>query len=81
MHYQGCCRRRSYKKQLRRKQKRRVQKSGRTVCNIGYKADIGPIGCGHRDKATFAAAARLLELGGGSLSFVGQLGGQIGESG
>ncbi|KAL5826042.1 hypothetical protein ACOSQ3_017881 [Xanthoceras sorbifolium] len=36
------------------------------------------IGCGHRNKGNFAAAAGLLGLGGGSLSFVGQLGGQIG---
>ncbi|KAH7569830.1 hypothetical protein JRO89_XS05G0005500 [Xanthoceras sorbifolium] len=36
------------------------------------------IGCGHRNNGTFATAAGLLGLGGGSLSFVGQLGGQIG---
>ncbi|XP_068645858.1 protein ASPARTIC PROTEASE IN GUARD CELL 2-like [Aristolochia californica] len=36
------------------------------------------IGCGHRNRGLFVGAAGLLGLGGGSLSFVGQLGGQTG---
>ncbi|XP_052204140.1 protein ASPARTIC PROTEASE IN GUARD CELL 2 [Diospyros lotus] len=36
------------------------------------------IGCGHRNQGMFVGAAGLLGLGGGSLSFVGQLGGQTG---
>lgn len=38
------------------------------------------IGCGHRNRGMFVAAAGLLGLGGGSMSFVGQLGGQIGDA-
>ncbi|KAK4757975.1 hypothetical protein SAY87_019276 [Trapa incisa] len=36
------------------------------------------IGCGHMNRGMFIGAAGLLGLGGGSLSFVGQLGGQTG---
>uniref|UniRef100_A0A0V0HXF5 Peptidase A1 domain-containing protein n=1 Tax=Solanum chacoense TaxID=4108 RepID=A0A0V0HXF5_SOLCH len=36
------------------------------------------IGCGHRNSGMFTAAAGLLGLGGGSMSLVGQLGGQTG---
>lgn len=36
------------------------------------------IGCGHRNRGLFVGAAGLLGLGGGSMSFVGQLGGQTG---
>ncbi|KAA8541437.1 hypothetical protein F0562_025400 [Nyssa sinensis] len=36
------------------------------------------IGCGHRNRGMFIGAAGLLGLGGGSMSFVGQLGGQTG---
>ncbi|KAL5982996.1 Protein ASPARTIC PROTEASE IN GUARD CELL 2 [Asimina triloba] len=36
------------------------------------------IGCGHRNRGLFFGAAGLLGLGGGSMSFVGQLGGQVG---
>ncbi|XP_061362765.1 protein ASPARTIC PROTEASE IN GUARD CELL 2-like [Gastrolobium bilobum] len=36
------------------------------------------IGCGHRNQGMFVGAAGLLGLGGGSMSFVGQLGGQTG---
>ncbi|KAF6153367.1 hypothetical protein GIB67_003557 [Kingdonia uniflora] len=36
------------------------------------------IGCGHKNRGMFIGAAGLLGLGGGSLSFVGQLGGQAG---
>ncbi|GLT29771.1 hypothetical protein SLA2020_046160 [Shorea laevis] len=36
------------------------------------------IGCGHMNVGMFIGAAGLLGLGGGSMSFVGQLGGQIG---
>ncbi|GKU90907.1 hypothetical protein SLEP1_g4851 [Rubroshorea leprosula] len=36
------------------------------------------IGCGHMNQGMFTGAAGLLGLGGGSMSFVGQLGGQIG---
>ncbi|KAK6931776.1 Xylanase inhibitor, N-terminal [Dillenia turbinata] len=36
------------------------------------------IGCGHRNRGMFVGAAGLLGLGGGSMSFVGQLGGQTG---
>ncbi|CAI0415346.1 unnamed protein product [Linum tenue] len=36
------------------------------------------IGCGHSNKGMFVGAAGLLGLGGGSMSFVGQLGGQAG---
>ncbi|XP_071722960.1 protein ASPARTIC PROTEASE IN GUARD CELL 2-like [Rutidosis leptorrhynchoides] len=36
------------------------------------------IGCGHRNRGMFVGAAGLLGLGGGSMSFVGQLGGQSG---
>ncbi|XP_020202394.1 protein ASPARTIC PROTEASE IN GUARD CELL 2 [Cajanus cajan] len=36
------------------------------------------IGCGHRNQGMFVGAAGLLGLGGGPLSFVGQLGGQTG---
>ncbi|XP_065865191.1 protein ASPARTIC PROTEASE IN GUARD CELL 2 [Euphorbia lathyris] len=36
------------------------------------------IGCGHRNRGMFVGAAGLLGLGGGSLSLVGQLGGQMG---
>ncbi|XP_068640388.1 protein ASPARTIC PROTEASE IN GUARD CELL 2-like [Aristolochia californica] len=36
------------------------------------------IGCGHRNQGLFVGAAGLLGLGGGSLSFIGQLGGQTG---
>ncbi|XP_059656177.1 protein ASPARTIC PROTEASE IN GUARD CELL 2-like [Cornus florida] len=36
------------------------------------------IGCGHRNRGMFTGAAGLLGLGGGSMSFVGQLGGQTG---
>lgn len=36
------------------------------------------IGCGHRNRGMFVGAAGLLGLGGGSMSLVGQLGGQIG---
>lgn len=36
------------------------------------------IGCGHTNRGMFIGAAGLLGLGGGSMSFVGQLGGQIG---
>lgn len=36
------------------------------------------IGCGHMNQGMFVGAAGLLGLGGGSLSFVGQLGGQTG---
>ncbi|OIW12769.1 hypothetical protein TanjilG_24702 [Lupinus angustifolius] len=38
------------------------------------------IGCGHRNQGMFIGAAGLLGLGGGSMSFVGQLGGQMGGS-
>ncbi|KAF2323801.1 hypothetical protein GH714_036986 [Hevea brasiliensis] len=36
------------------------------------------IGCGHRNRGMFVGAAGLLGLGGGSMSLVGQLGGQTG---
>ncbi|XP_022966851.1 protein ASPARTIC PROTEASE IN GUARD CELL 2-like [Cucurbita maxima] len=36
------------------------------------------IGCGHTNQGMFIGAAGLLGLGGGSMSFVGQLGGQTG---
>lgn len=36
------------------------------------------IGCGHSNRGMFIGAAGLLGLGGGSMSFVGQLGGQTG---
>ncbi|KAK0573464.1 hypothetical protein LWI29_008426 [Acer saccharum] len=36
------------------------------------------IGCGHRNQGMFVGAAGLLGIGGGSMSFVGQLGGQTG---
>ncbi|CAN0908990.1 Protein ASPARTIC PROTEASE IN GUARD CELL 2 [Linum grandiflorum] len=36
------------------------------------------IGCGHSNRGMFVGAAGLLGLGGGSMSFVGQLGGQAG---
>ncbi|XP_062107983.1 protein ASPARTIC PROTEASE IN GUARD CELL 2 [Humulus lupulus] len=36
------------------------------------------IGCGHMNRGMFVGAAGLLGLGGGSMSFVGQLGGQTG---
>lgn len=36
------------------------------------------IGCGHRNRGLFVGAAGLLGLGWGSMSFVGQLGGQVG---
>ncbi|GMG98930.1 hypothetical protein Nepgr_000770 [Nepenthes gracilis] len=36
------------------------------------------IGCGHENRGMFVGAAGLLGLGGGSTSFVGQLGGQTG---
>ncbi|XP_040997129.1 protein ASPARTIC PROTEASE IN GUARD CELL 2 [Juglans microcarpa x Juglans regia] len=36
------------------------------------------IGCGHTNRGMFIGAAGLLGLGGGSMSFVGQLGGQAG---
>lgn len=36
------------------------------------------IGCGHKNQGMFVGAAGLLGLGGGSMSFVGQLGGQTG---
>ncbi|GAB4839658.1 Protein ASPARTIC PROTEASE IN GUARD CELL 2 [Ancistrocladus abbreviatus] len=36
------------------------------------------IGCGHMNRGMFVGAAGLLGLGGGSMSFVGQLGGQSG---
>ncbi|XP_047322273.1 protein ASPARTIC PROTEASE IN GUARD CELL 2-like [Impatiens glandulifera] len=36
------------------------------------------IGCGHTNQGMFVGAAGLLGLGGGSMSFVGQLGGQTG---
>ena len=36
------------------------------------------IGCGHRNRGMFVGAAGLLGLGGGSMSFIGQLGGQTG---
>ncbi|KAL5543037.1 hypothetical protein UlMin_010747 [Ulmus minor] len=36
------------------------------------------IGCGHMNQGMFVGAAGLLGLGGGSMSFVGQLGGQTG---
>lgn len=36
------------------------------------------IGCGHRNRGMFIGAAGLLGLGGGSMSLVGQLGGQTG---
>ncbi|KAK7390770.1 hypothetical protein VNO78_18837 [Psophocarpus tetragonolobus] len=36
------------------------------------------IGCGHRNQGMFVGAAGLLGLGGGPMSFVGQLGGQTG---
>ncbi|MCD9640443.1 hypothetical protein HAX54_025748 [Datura stramonium] len=48
--------------------------SGRTVVR-----DVA-IGCGHSNRGMFIGAAGLLGLGGGSMSFVGQLGGQTGES-
>ncbi|GAV62346.1 Asp domain-containing protein [Cephalotus follicularis] len=35
------------------------------------------IGCGHKNRGMFVGAAGLLGLGGGSMSFVGQLGAQI----
>ncbi|KAL9317002.1 hypothetical protein ACSQ67_013519 [Phaseolus vulgaris] len=38
------------------------------------------IGCGHRNQGMFVGAAGLLGLGGGPMSFVGQLGGQTGEA-
>ncbi|CAN1177840.1 Protein ASPARTIC PROTEASE IN GUARD CELL 2 [Linum perenne] len=38
------------------------------------------IGCGHSNRGMFVGAAGLLGLGGGSMSFVGQLGGQAGGS-
>lgn len=44
---------------------------GTTIKNVA-------IGCGHRNKGMFVGAAGLLGLGGGSMSFVGQLGGQTG---
>lgn len=36
------------------------------------------IGCGHKNQGMFVGAGGLLGLGGGSMSFVGQLGGQTG---
>lgn len=36
------------------------------------------IGCGHKNHGLFVGAAGLLGLGGGSMSFIGQLGGQMG---
>lgn len=45
---------------------------GRTVVN-----NVA-IGCGHRNRGMFIGAAGLLGLGGGSMSLVGQLGGQTG---
>ncbi|KAF8009622.1 hypothetical protein BT93_J0588 [Corymbia citriodora subsp. variegata] len=45
---------------------------GRTVVN-----NVA-IGCGHMNRGMFIGAAGLLGLGGGSMSFVGQLGGQTG---
>lgn len=45
---------------------------GRTVVR-----DVA-IGCGHSNRGMFIGAAGLLGLGGGSMSFVGQLGGQTG---
>ncbi|PIA35394.1 hypothetical protein AQUCO_03500046v1 [Aquilegia coerulea] len=36
------------------------------------------IGCGHKNRGMFVGAAGLLGLGGGSMSFTGQLGGQTG---
>ncbi|XP_030450097.1 protein ASPARTIC PROTEASE IN GUARD CELL 2 [Syzygium oleosum] len=45
---------------------------GRTVVNSVA------IGCGHMNRGMFIGAAGLLGLGGGSMSFVGQLGGQTG---
>ncbi|KAL5993388.1 Protein ASPARTIC PROTEASE IN GUARD CELL 2 [Asimina triloba] len=42
-----------------------------TVLNVA-------IGCGHRNRGLFVGAAGLLGLGGGSMSLVGQLGGQTG---
>lgn len=36
------------------------------------------IGCGHKNHGLFVGAAGLLGLGGGSMSFIGQLGGQTG---
>lgn len=36
------------------------------------------IGCGHKNQGMFVGAAGLLGLGGGTMSFVGQLGGQTG---
>lgn len=44
---------------------------GTTVRNVA-------IGCGHRNQGMFIGAAGLLGLGGGSMSLVGQLGGQTG---
>ncbi|KAK4440940.1 protein ASPARTIC PROTEASE IN GUARD CELL 2 [Sesamum alatum] len=38
------------------------------------------IGCGHMNRGMFIGAAGLLGLGGGSMSLVGQLGGQAGEA-
>ncbi|XP_057772640.1 protein ASPARTIC PROTEASE IN GUARD CELL 2 [Salvia miltiorrhiza] len=38
------------------------------------------IGCGHMNRGMFVGAAGLLGLGGGSMSLVGQLGGQTGQA-
>ncbi|KAL5721287.1 Protein ASPARTIC PROTEASE IN GUARD CELL 2 [Ranunculus cassubicifolius] len=38
------------------------------------------IGCGHKNRGMFVGAAGLLGLGGGSMSFIGQLGGQTGDA-
>ncbi|RZC63971.1 hypothetical protein C5167_025720 [Papaver somniferum] len=38
------------------------------------------IGCGHRNQGMFVAAAGLLGLGGGPMSFIGQLGSQIDQA-
>ncbi|KAK9676443.1 hypothetical protein RND81_11G077300 [Saponaria officinalis] len=46
---------------------------GTTVTNVA-------IGCGHSNQGMFIGAAGLLGLGSGSMSFVGQLGGQIGNA-
>ncbi|XP_074308099.1 protein ASPARTIC PROTEASE IN GUARD CELL 2 [Silene latifolia] len=48
-----------------------VTLGGTTVRNVA-------IGCGHSNQGMFVGAAGLLGLGSGSMSFVGQLGGQIG---
>ncbi|KAL9244219.1 hypothetical protein vseg_018020 [Gypsophila vaccaria] len=46
---------------------------GTTVRNVA-------IGCGHTNQGMFIGAAGLLGLGSGPMSFVGQLGGQIGDA-